>query len=235
MTESTADVPEPDVMTILDEASADTLACRVCGALVAPYARRLLGVDLSAKMIAHAQERKVYDSLVKSELTTYLRDVRAAYDVIVSADTLVYFGPLEDVIAVCAPDGDVGSIADEARGSAAALLDAAQATGTVPVRCDEDGYPPLLRAIRDPPPILWMRGSREALLRPAVAIVGSRAASSYAMEVAARLGGELADRGLVVVSGLARGADGAAHRGSRRVSCRGRALQGAPHDRGRLP
>src|SRR5436190_1161214 len=51
----------------------------LCGPLVAPYARRLVGVDLSGKMIAHAQERKVYDSLVKSELTTYLKDVPAAY------------------------------------------------------------------------------------------------------------------------------------------------------------
>jgi predicted TPR repeat methyltransferase len=74
----------------------------LCGPLVAPYARRLVGVDLSARMIAHAQERKVYDSLVKSELTTYLKDVAATYDVIVSADTLVYFGPLEDVLAAAA-------------------------------------------------------------------------------------------------------------------------------------
>jgi DNA processing protein len=51
------------------------------------------------------------------------------------------------------------------------------------------------------------------LARPAVAIVGSRAATPYALEVAARLAGELADRRVLVVSGLARGADGAAHRG----------------------
>jgi DNA processing protein len=120
---------------------------------------------------------------------------------------------LEDVIAVCAPDSDVGSLAAEARESAASLLDAARTSGISPIRWDEEAYPPLLRAIRDPPPVLWLRGSREALSRPAVAIVGSRAASAYALEVAARLGGELADRGLVVVSGLARGADGAAHRG----------------------
>jgi DNA processing protein len=124
---------------------------------------------------------------------------------------------LDDVIGVCAPEKDLGSIAEEARSSAAALLDRALAIGVEAIRWDEDGFPPLLRAIRDPPPVLWMRGRREALARPAVAIVGSRAASPYALEVAARLGGELADRGLVVVSGLARGADGAAHRGCLRA------------------
>jgi DNA processing protein len=125
---------------------------------------------------------------------------------------------LEDVIAVCTPDCDVGSVAEEARRSAAALLDAAPGSGIAPIRCYDEGYPPLLRAIRDPPPVLWVRGSRDALSRPAVAVVGSRAASPYALEVAARLGGELADRGMVVVSGLARGADGAAHRGCLRAA-----------------
>jgi len=72
------------------------------GPLVAPYARRLVGVDLSAKMIAHARERKVYDDLVKSELTTFLSSAPESYDVIVSADTLVYFGPLEAVTAAAA-------------------------------------------------------------------------------------------------------------------------------------
>jgi DNA processing protein len=125
---------------------------------------------------------------------------------------------LEHVIAACTREADIASLADEARGSAAALLEAAEACGISPVRYDADGYPPLLRAIRDPPPVLWVRGRAEALARPAVAIVGSRAASPYALEVAARLGGELADRGLVVVSGLARGADGAAHRGCLRAA-----------------
>jgi DNA processing protein len=125
---------------------------------------------------------------------------------------------LEDVIAVCAPSCDPGSAAREARDVAARLLDAAQRGGISPIRWDEDGYPPLLRAIRDPPAVLWLRGCRVALSRPAVAIVGSRAASAYALEVAARLAGELAGLGVVVVSGLARGADGAAHRGSLRAA-----------------
>jgi DNA processing protein len=66
----------------------------------------------------------------------------------------------------------------------------------------------------DPPLVLWVRGSIDALERPAVAMVGSRAASPYGLAVAERLGADLAARGLVVVSGLARGVDSAAHRGA---------------------
>jgi len=76
--------------------------------------------------------------------------------------------------------------------------------------------PRLLRAIYDPPPRLYVRGGGEndVLERPAVAIVGARACSSYGAQVARRLGRELAGAGLVVVSGLARGIDGEAHRGA---------------------
>jgi predicted TPR repeat methyltransferase len=74
----------------------------LCGPLLAPYARRLVGVDLSGNMLAQARERHVYDELIKGELTAYLRDSRDAFDVIVSADTLVYFGLLDDVVAAAA-------------------------------------------------------------------------------------------------------------------------------------
>lgn len=70
----------------------------LCGALVAPYARRLVGVDLSERMLDQARERNVYDELVRAELTAYLGGCSATFDVIVSADTLVYFGPLETVV-----------------------------------------------------------------------------------------------------------------------------------------
>jgi len=78
------------------------------------------------------------------------------------------------------------------------------------------GYPALLRAIPDPPPVLWLRGEAPPALlaRPSVAIVGARACSSYGRSVARTLGRELAAAGLVVVSGLARGIDGEAHRGA---------------------
>ena len=74
----------------------------LCGPLVAPYARRLAGVDLSEGMLAHAREKHVYDALTRAELTDYLRDNRGAFDLIVSADTLVYFGDLEGVLAAAA-------------------------------------------------------------------------------------------------------------------------------------
>ena len=74
----------------------------LCGPLVAPYARRLVGVDLSEGMLARARARNVYDELARRELTAYLRDSPASFDVIVSADTLVYFGPLDAVAAAAA-------------------------------------------------------------------------------------------------------------------------------------
>jgi DNA processing protein len=77
-------------------------------------------------------------------------------------------------------------------------------------------FPPLLRAIHDPPAGLFLRGRSEPeiLSRPAVAIVGARACSGYGASVARSLGRELAAAGLVVVSGLARGIDSEAHRGA---------------------
>lgn len=74
----------------------------LCGPLLAPYARRLVGVDLSKGMLAHASEKRVYDELVQGELTGYLQQRAEAADVIVSADTLVYFGALDEVIAAAA-------------------------------------------------------------------------------------------------------------------------------------
>ena len=77
-------------------------------------------------------------------------------------------------------------------------------------------FPRLLMAIHDPPPGLFLRGSGapELLARPAVAIVGARACSGYGASVARTLARDLARAGLVVVSGLARGADAEAHRGA---------------------
>jgi len=80
--------------------------------------------------------------------------------------------------------------------------------------CDP-AYPPALRGLPQMPARLWMRGAPGALVaRPAVAIVGARAASDAGRAIAWRLAWELAEAGIVIVSGLALGIDGAAHRGA---------------------
>ena len=80
----------------------------------------------------------------------------------------------------------------------------------------DPGFPAHLRSIHDPPAGLFVRGgaSLDLLERVSVAIVGARACSSYGASVAETLGRELAAAGIVVVSGLARGVDAAAHRGA---------------------
>lgn len=79
-------------------------------------------------------------------------------------------------------------------------------------------YPTALAAIHDPPAPLWVTGHLDALRAPTVAIVGSRRASPYGLEVARRLGADLARRQVTVVSGMARGIDSAAHRGALEAS-----------------
>lgn len=76
----------------------------------------------------------------------------------------------------------------------------------------EEGYPERLAAIFDPPPLLFVRGELVSADRLAVAVVGTRAASYYGRSVCERLSGELAQRGVTIVSGLARGIDAVAHR-----------------------
>jgi DNA processing protein len=84
------------------------------------------------------------------------------------------------------------------------------------IRRRDRGYPPLLAQIPDPPARLWVRGDSplDVLGRAAVAIVGARACSGYGRAVARLLAAEAARGGAVVVSGLARGVDGEAHRGA---------------------
>jgi hypothetical protein len=114
--------------------------------------------------------------------------------------------------------------------------------GAVLVPWGSRDYPPRLAELSDAPPVLALRGDPDALAHTAVAIVGSRAASAYGLEVARRVAGELASAGVVVVSGLAFGIDAAAHEGRARrgwahgrgagVRDRPRLSRGAPRARG---
>jgi DNA processing protein len=90
------------------------------------------------------------------------------------------------------------------------------------VTLEDAGYPERLRTIADPPLALYVRGTLIVEDAVAVAIVGSRHASAYGLQCAMRLASDLAERGVTVISGLAVGVDGAAHRGALRA--RGRTL-----------
>jgi DNA processing protein len=108
------------------------------------------------------------------------------------------------------PDSWVAESARVEREAAAQLARAA-ALGIKAVPLFAKDYPGLLAAIPDPPPNLWVRGDVAALHQPAIAIVGSRAATPYGLAIGARIAADLAAAGLVIVSGLARGVDSAAH------------------------
>ena len=74
----------------------------LCGPLLRPYARRLSGVDLSPAMLERARDRHIYDHLIVAELTAHLGAFAGNYDLVVAADTLVYFGDLQSVLAAAA-------------------------------------------------------------------------------------------------------------------------------------
>jgi predicted TPR repeat methyltransferase len=93
-----AGVPAAGALDILDAGCGTGL----CGPLLAPFAGRLIGVDLSQGMLTKAATRRVYHELVKGELTDYLRRSINRFDAIASADTLIYFGGLDEVIQAAA-------------------------------------------------------------------------------------------------------------------------------------
>ena len=117
-----------------------------------------------------------------------------------------------------------------AHDAARAALDAAGRLGLDVMTCLDADYPPLLLHITDPPVVLWIRGDRAALSVPAVAIVGARAATPAGLTVGRRLAQDLAAAGLVVVSGMARGVDGAAHTGALDAGGRSVAVLGCGAD-----
>ncbi len=92
-----------------------------------------------------------------------------------------------------------------------AEIKAARAAGAQMICYNDDNYPTALADIPDPPPILWAIGDITMLSRPMVAMVGARNASSLGTRMARKLAEDLVDAGYVVVSGLARGIDTAAH------------------------
>ncbi len=98
---------------------------------------------------------------------------------------------------------------------AAAQEEAARAgrAGVQIIALDDPLYPPLLKQIYDPPLVLYVRGNTAALSQPGMAVIGTRHPTPYGMGMAERLSCDLGTRGMVIISGMARGVDTAAHRG----------------------
>ena len=93
-------------------------------------------------------------------------------------------------------------------------LEASIKQGVALIALGEPGYPARLRMIDDAPPLIGVRGKTSALASHMIAVVGSRNASAAGAKFAERIARELGDAGFVIVSGLARGIDAAAHRAS---------------------
>jgi DNA processing protein len=98
------------------------------------------------------------------------------------------------------------------------------------VTMDDPAYPPLLAEIYDPPLVLFTRGDLLEADHCAVAIVGTRKPTNYGVDMAERLGADLAARGITVISGMAEGIDAAAHRGALQAGGRTIAVVGSGAD-----
>ena len=104
---------------------------------------------------------------------------------------------------------------DETRDKAAHEIEELARLGGDALCLTDERYPMLLRETYDPPIVIYCLGNlMEALSQPAIAVVGSRRCSTYGRNVSEKLSRELAERGVTIVSGLARGIDSAAHRGA---------------------
>ena len=133
-------------------------------------------------------------------------------------DLINHFGTaeaaLENLPELARRGGAAGRIRIMPADAAEREMEAAARFGARFIGIGEADYPPLLRSIDGPPPLIAVKGDSSVVLRPGVAIVGSRNASVAGMKFAARLAREIAGAGYTIVSGLARGIDAAAHRAS---------------------
>ncbi len=146
----------------------------------------------------------------------WLRLTRAENVGPVTFDQLIQrFGDAGQALAAL-PDlarrgGRMGGLKVPTAEAAQAELDAGAALGARLICACEPDFPQALAALDPPPPLIWVRGRADLLARPSVAIVGARVASAAGQRFARGLAAELGQAGLVVVSGMARGIDGAAH------------------------
>lgn len=103
--------------------------------------------------------------------------------------------------------GEAGNVADQE-------LEKIYASGVTLLTWHDEAYPERLRQIYDPPALLWLRGDASLLSRPIISVVGTRHPTPYGTGMAETLARDLALRGLIILSGMARGVDTAAHKGA---------------------
>jgi DNA processing protein len=170
---------------------------------------------VALSLLAGLSRRRLADRLRRRPSSSHLSPVSRP-----STHSPIAHERLRDVVRAAARRPIANDRLDLARSAADRALVRAAACGATPLLLGSATYPAALEAIIDPPVVLWTRGclgtqgSSEAGDDPAVAIVGARAATAYARDMATRLGTDLANQGVTVVSGLARGVDVAAHRGA---------------------
>jgi DNA processing protein len=153
---------------------------------------------------------------------------------------LEYFGTPQNVLSA-SKDAlmRVGGIGEKIAGRITSVrgteaqreLSRARQAGVDIITCDDPAYPVNLKRIPDPPIVLYVRGTLTPADAASIAVVGSRGASLYGIRCAERFAGELALRGITVVSGLARGIDTSAHEGALRRAGRTIAVIGSGFDR----
>ena len=136
----------------------------------------------------------------------------------------IFRAPLTELEAAGLPAASAQSIAlgDSLRLADEELKKLAKAPGVSLVALGSEFYPAHLAEIYDPPLVLYIRGDRRILLDPAIAVIGTRHPTPYGLGMAERLSQDLANCGLVIISGMARGIDSIAHKGA--ILARGRTI-----------
>ncbi len=144
----------------------------------------------------------------------------------------IFDAPRRDLALLRLPPEAIESIASrELHARAESEIERVRQLGGDILVLDDGVYPALLRETYDPPVVLYVKGAwDECLERPCVAVVGSRRCSTYGQNAALMMSRELAQRGVTIVSGLARGIDAAAHRGALEAGGRTVAVTGTGLD-----
>src|SRR5436305_8454471 len=144
----------------------------------------------------------------------------------------IFDAPRRELALLRLTPESIESIANrELHARAEAEIERVRKLGGDILELDDGVYPSLLRETYDPPVVLYVKGAwAECLERPCVAIVGSRRCSTYGQNAALMLSRELAQRGVTIISGLARGIDAAAHRGALEAGGRTVAVMGTGLD-----